>query len=178
MNSQILSRPEAGEFNPYYDRYISLVPSNDVVSALEAEAKKTIAMLSARSEKDGDYRYAPGKWNVKELLGHINDTERIMCYRALRLSRNDKTPIEGYEQDDYVRFGPHAHVKLADLVEEFTHVRRATISFVRQLDAEAWVRRGVTNKFEISVRALIYVIAGHELHHRNILVERYFAVAA
>ena len=172
-------RPQPGEYAAFAESHMQLVVGDDAVSVLASLAHETLGLLAPLTDDAvAGIRYAPGKWNVKEVLGHINDTERIMCNRALRLSRNDKTPIEGYEQDDYVRFGPHAHVKLVDLVEEFTHIRRATISFVRQLDAEAWARRGVTNKYEISVRALAYVIAGHELHHRNILVERYFSVAA
>ena len=107
------------------------------------------------------------------MLGHVNDTERIMTYRALRVARGDKTPIEGFEQDDYVRDGNFGQRTLADLIEEFADVRVATVSFFRHLDAEAGLRRGVANKNEISARALAYIIAGHELHHRRVLKEKY-----
>ena len=99
-------RPQPGEYAPYYDRYISLVPGNDVLAALEDQRRQMLLLLSGRTEADGDLRYAPDKWSLKEVLGHINDTERIMSYRALRISRGDATPIEGYEQDDYVRNSP------------------------------------------------------------------------
>ena len=165
-------RPQAGEYNPYYDRYISLVESDDIIGLLEKQAPETATLFHSASAK-ADFRYAPGKWSVKEMLGHVNDTERIMTYRALRVARGDKTPIEGFEQDDYVRDGNFGQRTLADLIEEFTDVRTATVSFFRHLDAEAGLRRGVANKNEISARALAYIIAGHELHHRRVLKEKY-----
>ena len=166
-------RPQSGEYAPYYERYISLVPGNDILAALDEQRRQTLLLLSARSEADGDLRYAPDKWSLKELLGHLNDTERIMSYRALRIARGDATPIEGFEQDDYVRNGPFARRPLADLIEDYIAVRRATISLFRNLDEAAWMRRGVANKNEVSVRALAYIIAGHELHHRRIVEEKY-----
>ena len=171
----VAERPKSDEYNIYYDRYISLVQGRDVLAALEAEHKKTLDLLGAKSEADGDLRYAPDKWSVKEVLGHMVDTERIMSYRALRIARNDKTPIEGYEQDDYIKYGPFRHCRLADLSAEFSQVRAATLSLFRGLDAEHWTRRGTANKFDISVRALAFVIAGHEVHHRSILEQKYFS---
>jgi DinB superfamily len=176
-NPITLERPKPGEYHPYYDRYISLIPGNDIIGTLEKQLPKTVTLLAARSEEDGGLRYAPDKWTVKEVLGHVIDTESIMGYRALRFARNDGTPIEGYEQDDYVRSGPFAELRLVDLLEEFQTVRAATLALLRHLRAGDWTRRGVANKNEISVRALAYVIAGHELHHRHILEERYFASA-
>jgi len=171
-------RPQPGEYAPYYERYISLVHpndplGNDIFAALDQQRRQTLLLLSARSEADGDLRYAPDKWSLKEVLGHLNDTERIMSYRALRIARGDATPIEGYEQDDYVRNSPFARRPLADLIEDYIAVRRATISLFRSLDEPAWMRRGVANKNEVSVRALAYIIAGHELHHRRIVEEKY-----
>jgi len=166
-------RPQPGEYAPYYDRYISLVPSNDILAALEDQRRRTVLLLCGRAEADGDLRYAPDKWSLKEVLGHINDTERIMTYRALRIARGDATPIEGFEQDDYVRNGPFARRPLEDLVEDYIAVRRATVSLFRNLDEEAWTRRGTANNNEVTVRALSYIIAGHELHHRRILEEKY-----
>jgi hypothetical protein len=166
-------RPQPGEYAPYSDRYISLVPANDVLTALEDQRRQMLLLLCGRTEADGDLRYAPEKWSLKEVLGHINDTERIMSYRALRISRGDATPIEGFEQDDYVRNGPFARRPLADLIEDYIAVRRATISLFRNLDEAAWTRRGVATKNEVTVRALAYIIAGHELHHRRIIEEKY-----
>ncbi len=166
-------RPQPGEYAPYYDRYISLVPANVVLAALEDQRREMLLLLCGRTEADGDLRYAPDKWSIKELLGHVNDTERVMSYRALRISRGDATPIEGYEQDDYVRNGPFARRPLPDLIEDYIAVRRATVSLFRNLEEPAWSRRGVANKNEVTVRALAYIIAGHELHHRRILEEKY-----
>lgn len=166
-------RPQPGEYAPYYGKYLTLVQSNDILAALEDQRRETLLLLSGRTETDGDLRYAPEKWSVKEVLGHINDTERIMSYRALRISRGDATPIEGFEQDDYVRNGPFAQRPLSDLIEDFIAVRRATVSLFRNLDQAAWTRRGTANKNEVTVRALAYIIAGHEAHHRKILEEKY-----
>lgn len=170
-----ISRPQPGEYAPYYERYISLVKGEDILETLDQQRRETMLLLSGRDEQDGDYRYAPGKWSAKELLGHVCDTERVFAYRALRIARADATPLEGFEQDDYVRNGPFATLALSDLVEDFIAVRRATLSLLRNLDEAAWTRRGVANNNEVSVRGLAYIIAGHELHHRAILEEKYFA---
>jgi hypothetical protein len=170
-----IARPQAGEYSPYYDRYISLVADNDILNTLDEQRRQTLLVLSGRSEADGEFRYAPDKWSVKEVLGHVGDTERIFGYRALRIARADATPMEGFEQDDYVRNGPFAYRPLADLIEDYIAVRRATLSLLRSLDDAAWTRRGVANKSEVSVRALAYIIAGHELHHRRVLEQKYFS---
>ena len=169
----INARPQPGDYVPYYEKYVSLVPDQDILATLKKQLPETVRLLSACAEDKGDLRYAPGKWSVKEVLGHVIDSERGFAYRALRIARNDKTAIEGFEQDDYVRDGPFNHCRLSDLGEEFGYVRGATVCLLRSLDQEAWMRRGVANKNEISVRALAYVIAGHELHHRRILQEKY-----
>jgi uncharacterized damage-inducible protein DinB len=166
-------RPKLGEFDAYYDRYISLVLGNDIFGTLEKQLAKTVALFSSRSEAEANLRYEPGKWSLKEVLGHMNDTERIMAYRAMRIARGDQTPIEGYEQDDYVRDGPYADLSLVALLEEFKTIRAATLSLLRNLRPQDWTRRGTANRKEITVRALAYVIAGHEIHHRNIIEERY-----
>jgi hypothetical protein len=167
------ARPEPGEYAPYYHRYISLVPGPDILATLDEQRRQTLVLLSGRTDEDGNFRYAPDKWSLKEVLGHLNDTERILAYRALRIARNDPTPIEGFEQDDYVRNGPFARRPLEDLIEDYIAVRRSTVSLFRNLDEAAWTRRGTANKNEITVRALAYIIAGHELHHRRILEEKY-----
>lgn len=168
-------RPEPGEYAPYYDRYISLISGTDILGTLESERRLTMLLLSGRDEVDGDYRYAPDKWSAKEVLGHICDTERIFAYRALRISRADRTPMEGFEQDDYVRNGPFSSRPLCELIDDYLAVRRATLTLFRNLNEEAWLRRGIANKNEVSVRALAYIIAGHEAHHRRILEEKYFS---
>src|SRR5713226_1423327 len=166
-------RPQSGESAPYYERYISLVPGNDVLASFDDQRRQMLLLLSGRTEGDGDLRYAADKWSLKEVLGHVNDTERIMSYRALRIARGDTTPIEGFEQDDYVRNGPFARRPLSDLIEDYIAVRRATVSLFRNLDEAAWSRRGTAANNEVTVRALAYIIAGHELHHRRIIEEKY-----
>jgi DinB superfamily len=167
-------RPAPTEYAAFYEKYIALVPGNDIVTILDAQRLQMAQLFAARSERDGNFRYAPGKWTVKEVLGHISDSERIFAYRALRIARADQTPLSGFEQDDYVRAGAFGERTLTDLVEEFALVRGATSALFQSLAGEAWLRRGVANKSEVTVRALAFIIAGHELHHREILNERYF----
>ena len=169
-----IARPQAGEYAPYYERYIALVPGNDILATLDAQRRQTLLLLSGRDEADGDFRYAPDKWSAKQVLGHLCDSERVFAYRALRIARADQTPMEGFEQDDYVQNGPFAVVELAEVVEDYIAIRRATLTLLRNLDEPAWMRRGVANKNEVTVRALAYMIAGHELHHRRILEDKYF----
>lgn len=168
-----LARPQAGEFAPYAEKYISLVP-DDVLGALEQQAKSTLQLYSERKENEGDFRYAPDKWSAREVLGHVIDTERIFTYRALRAARRDQTPMEGFEQDDYVRDGGFGQRTLKSLTEEYQTVRAASITLFRSFSGGTWTARSVANKHEISVRALAFMTAGHELHHLKILRERYF----
>jgi uncharacterized damage-inducible protein DinB len=170
----VIARPESGEYAPYYERYISLIEDNDILATLDRQRREMVLLLSGLSEEQGDFRYAPEKWSAKQVLGHVCDTERVFAYRALRISRGDATPMEGFEQDDYVKNGPFARHVIAEVIEDYIAVRRATISLLRSLEEAAWSRRGVANKNEVTVRALAFTIAGHEAHHRRILEEKYF----
>jgi hypothetical protein len=172
MSASVL-RPAKSEYDPYYHRYISLVPDEDVLVAFDQQLSETLILLRSLSEQHGAFRYEPNKWSVKEVLGHLIDTERIMGYRALRIARNDRTPLSGFEQDDYVKNGGFDQRSVGNLAREFEQVRRATISLFRNLEPEAWERTGIANNVEVSVRALAYIIAGHELHHKAILKDRY-----
>lgn len=168
------NRPQASEYAPYFEKYVAMVPDGEIVETLEAQLRETKLLLARLSEKEAEFRYAEGKWSVKEVLGHMSDQERVFAYRLLRIARGDQTPLAGFEQDDYVKTGNFAARPLAELLEEFTVVRRAMIALVRSLDEAAWLRRGVANQKEISVRALVFLIAGHERHHRMVLQDRYF----
>jgi len=168
-----IARPEPGEYAPYYDRYISLVAGTDILGTLESQRRQMLILLSGRDESDADLRYSPDKWTVRQVLGHICDTERIFAYRALRIARADRTPIEGFEQDDYAR-NASPRTPLSEMIEDYIAVRRATLTLFRNLDEQAWSRRGVANNNEVSVRALAYIAAGHEIHHRRILEDKYF----
>jgi uncharacterized damage-inducible protein DinB len=167
------NRPQASEYAPFYEKYIAMVPDGEIAETLEAQMREMKLLLGSLSEKEAEFRYAEGKWSVKESLGHISDSERIFAYRMLRIARGDQTPLAGFEQDDYVKAGNFQAHALAELLEEFTAVRRASIALLRSFDAEAWLRRGVANQKEISTRALAFILAGHERHHRQILQERY-----
>jgi len=174
-DSLVIAPPDPSEHAPYYGRYISLVLSRDILAALSQQIHDTRALLTPLREEDGTLRYAPGKWSIKQVLGHLIDSERIFCYRALRIARGDQTPLPGFEQDDYVRDGPFERCRLADLVEEFSDVRKATVDFFRNLDQPAWSRQGTANENKVTVRATAYIIAGHELHHRSLLKEKYLS---
>jgi hypothetical protein len=168
------TRPAPGDYAPYSEQYVLLVTGDDILDTLKSQLKQTATLFSGRSERDGNFRYAPDKWTVKEALGHVADAERIFAYRAMRFARGDQTPLSGFEQDDYVRGARFGARKLSDVVEEYADVRQASLALFRSLDEEAWQRRGVANNNPVTVLALAYLIAGHELHHRKILEERYF----
>ena len=173
MTVATVSRPVEGEFLPYYEKYIALVPDGDVLSILEEQMVDTQSLLRGLPAGVSTYRYAPGKWSVNELIGHVIDSERIFAARALRFARNDPTPLPGFEQDDYVRNSKFDAYPLAELASELDAVRRASIFLFKHLEEPAWMNRGTANNAEVSVRALAYIIAGHELHHRQILLTRY-----
>jgi uncharacterized damage-inducible protein DinB len=173
MSATAPARPEANEYAPYYEKYVSLVPAGDIIETLQSQSADTLSLLRSVSEERASSRYEPGKWSVKEVVGHVIDTERIFAYRALRFARNDRTPLPGYEQDDYARAANFDARTLASLATDFERARAATIALFQSFDNDAWQRRGTANDNEVSVRALAHIIAGHELHHVGILRERY-----
>jgi hypothetical protein len=169
------ARPDATEYAPDYEKYVSLVPAGDVVETLSRQIEETLALLRPVSEEQAGGAYEAGKWSVKEVVGHLLDAERVFAYRALRFARGDRTPLPGFEQDDYVAGGGFNARTLSDLLDEFAAVRRATVALLRGLDSAAWLRRGTANDSEASVRAIAHIIAGHERHHARVLRERYLS---
>jgi uncharacterized damage-inducible protein DinB len=169
------TQPDANEYAPYYGKYIALVPAGDTLATLTRQLDNTLSLLRGLSEAQADSRYAPGKWSVKEVVGHIIDTERIFGHRAFRFARNDQTPLPGFEQDGYVLAADFGQRSIRDLAEEFEHVRRANLYLFRNLSEEAWLRRGVASENEVSVRALAHIMAGHETHHVQIIQARYLS---
>jgi uncharacterized damage-inducible protein DinB len=167
-----IALPAADEHAPYYGKYVALV-GPDSLAALEAQAPTTAALLAATPEERGGFRYAEGKWSVKEVIGHLADAERVFAYRALRFARADATDLPGFDENAYVPAGRFDRRTLKDLAAEFAAVRAATLAFARSLDGEALLRRGSANGNPASVRALLAIIAGHELHHVGLLRERY-----
>ncbi|MGH7495510.1 MAG: DinB family protein [bacterium] len=171
-----IAKPEAGEFPAYAIMYIGLLPDDGLVlKHLKDNAKATKNLILSLPQKKLLYRYATGKWTIKEVLVHIIDDERIYSYRALRFARNDSTELPGFEQDDYARHSGANERSVKDILKEYTAVRNSTIAFFNGLDQEAFTRAGMANKNLVSVRALAYHIAGHELHHMKIIQERYLA---
>lgn len=170
-----MNRPNTDEYAEYYEKYISLIPDGEVVPILEAQIGEMGAMFSAVPEEKGTYRYGPGKWTCKESISHLIDGERIFAYRMLRVSRGDQTPIEGFEQDEYVENSNANDRSFAELLEEFELQRRSTLLLVRNLSDEATLRMGTASDCPVSVRALAYMMAGHVRHHQRIFAEHYLA---
>jgi hypothetical protein len=166
-------RPDASEHNAYYTRYVERVPDGDIVVTLERQGRETMATLAGIGEARSLHRYAPGKWSIKDVVGHVTDAERVFALRALAFSRGEVARLFGFDQDAWVRTAGFDRRPFRDLVAEFEAVRRATLLQLAGLDAEQWRRRGVANEVEASVRALAWIIAGHERHHLEILRERY-----
>lgn len=169
----MLARPHLTEHDPYFSRYIDLVPDGNLLSLLDAQHSATQAMLARLTPQQAKHRYAEGKWSVTEVIGHLADTERIFSYRALRFARGDETPLPGYNENAYTPAGRFDDRSLGDVAHEFAAVRAATFAFFRGLNSDAYERSGEANGHPVSVRALAYIIAGHELHHVGILRSRY-----
>ncbi len=170
-----MSRPEKGEYAEYYDRYISLVEETDIVAVLENQQSELHEFFQKITEEKSHYAYGAAKWTIKEVIGHLSDGERIFSYRALRISRADKTPIEGFEQNGYIENSNFNNTPLSELTAELLYVRKANLIFFKSLNDEAWLRTGTASDNPISVRALAYIMAGHIRHHLKILNERYLA---
>jgi hypothetical protein len=166
-------RPSAGDYAPYYERYINLIEGDDILKILNDQSKKTQDVLNSFSEHKGNYRYADGKWTVKEVVGHLLDTERVFAYRALCIARGEKKSLPGFEQDDYVTEGNFNRRELFDLNYEFRLLRESNLLLFRTFSSEMMQRKGFANESTVSVIALMYIIAGHEKHHMNVLKEKY-----
>jgi len=169
-----IEKPAEGEFAPYAMMYIGLLPDDrNVLKHLRNNLKSTKELIGSLSEEQLLYRYAENKWTIKEIVSHIVDDERIYTYRALRFARNDKTELPGFEQDDFVRYSGANARSIKDILKEYRAVRNSTLAFFNSLEKKALTRSGVANNHVMSVRAAAYHIAGHELHHINIIKEKY-----
>jgi uncharacterized damage-inducible protein DinB len=168
----LIARPAPTEYASYYGSYIDLV-GDDLLGDLRRNGEATHRLLGTLPESRGDFRYAPGKWSVKEVLGHVIDGERVFAYRALRFARQDATPLPGFDQDAWMPFCDFGRRTLRSLLDEHHAVRAASLALFENLSEEAWDRVGMANDQRISVRALAFVIAGHEAHHQGILQEKY-----
>jgi uncharacterized damage-inducible protein DinB len=166
-------RPATSEYSPGLHAEVVLVPDGDVVAIMRDQVEETARIIREVPESRLGYRYAEGKWSMKEVLGHVIDAERIFIYRALAIARGDTLNLPGFEQADYVRGASFDEVPVDDLISELKTVRAASVAFFRNLDPGSWQKMGKANGSPVSVRALAYVVAGHELHHRKLLLERY-----
>ena len=172
MSTAIIARPEAEESSAYYHRYIARVSDESLAQQLVEQARE-VERLETVTDRDALARYAEGKWSVKEILGHLCDTERIFTYRLLRMARGDTTPLPGYDENAYVPIGRFDDRPLPMLLGEFRAVRMSTAALLEGLPEEAWGRWGEANGNAITVRALAYIIVGHVSHHLGVLRERY-----
>jgi len=166
-------KPNPGDYAPYYERYISLLPDDDIISILEVQKKTSEEFLKTLSEEQGNISYAEGKWTIKEVIGHIIDVERVMAYRALSFSRNEEQSLPGFEQDDYITNSNYSQRSVEDLINEFKAVRNANLIMFKSFSDEMLNRSGIASYNKVTVLALIYIIAGHEKHHIKILKEKY-----
>ena len=167
-------RPTSQEFAPFYEKYVEKIKENDPVFALEKSLEEAINFLPQIQEERAGYRYAEGKWTVKELLQHLSDTERIMAYRALSIARKDQTELPAFDENAYVEALDLSNRSLSDIKEEFLELKKSTVTLFRSFPTEALLRSGIMNGQPASVRALAYIIAGHQRHHFMVLRERYF----
>lgn len=171
--SDTIGRPEREETNEYYHQYIDLVPAGDIRDILEAQREEILAFYNAIPEPRSTHRYAPGKWSVSEVLGHINDAERLYTMRAFWFARGMERPMPSFEGDDAVANAKAEERPWSSHIHEFGSIRSSTIDLFRYLPAEAWVRRGIASDYPFTVRSLAYIAVGHVRHHVQILRERY-----
>ena len=168
-----IKRPENTEYPKYYANYIDKVQGDDLFAAMQATHRDTQALISSLSEEKLQHRYAEGKWTIKDIIGHLMDAERIFSYRALRFARNDKTDLPGFDENEYVPASNANDRPIHDLLAEFTVVRASTLSLLKSFSEEMLGQIGTANKNPISVRAIAYVIGGHEMHHLAVIKELY-----
>jgi hypothetical protein len=174
MTVDLAARPAASEYAPWFERYIALVPDGPIVQMLERQYEDTLSLLRGLPTEKANYAYAPEKWTVAELVGHVADSERVFAYRALCFARGEDQAQPGFDEKAYAASFPgRGGVPFSTVIDDYAAVRRATLSLVGAFTSEAWKRRGVANGKEITVRAQAWVIAGHERHHLKVLKERY-----
>ena len=170
----MVPRPLDGEYNPYYGNYIGrIAEGTDVIVLLSSQPDELTTLLSGVSDEQANVRPAPGEWSIKEVLGHLVDTERIFAYRMLRFARNEKHPLPGFEQDEYVKATDFNRRTVADLIDEFSLQRRANVILIRSLTDEETARVGAASGTAMSARAAIYILAGHIIHHVDSLKTTY-----
>ena len=170
-----VQRPNSSEYAPFYHSYVERVPAGDIRLILRVQLADTVALLRPVSEHQASFRYEPGKWSIRQVIGHLIDTERVLTYRALRFARADETPLAGFDENVFTERAGSDERTLPSLIGELETLRQSTAAFFQHLPDVAWMRSGLANNKSVSVRALAFIIAGHELHHREILQARYLS---
>jgi uncharacterized damage-inducible protein DinB len=165
----MLSRPDSSEYAEFYKNYIARIPDGNVLDFLAQQPAAYRLLLAGIPDPAAEVEPAPGKWSIKQVLGHICDVERVMTYRALRFARGDKQELRGFEQDDYVREANSNSRSLEDLLSEFENLRKSTVAFFGSLPSDTETRNGMANGKAVSVRALAYIVGGHAQHHYDLL---------
>ena len=166
-------RPTAAESSDYFSYYINLVIGSDIEQVLEDGKAAMLAFMKTIPTHKWDFRYDKGKWSIKEVFIHVIDTERVMAYRALRMARNDQTPLPGFSQDPFVENSNAANRSVQSIIAEYTAVRNSSLAMFKSFDDVAYSRIGMASNSPFSPLSLAYVIAGHEIHHMRVIVERY-----
>jgi len=169
----MISRPPESEYDPYFNRYISLVPEGNFLELLGVQTKETRDFFEKLSEETGNYRYAPDKWSIKEVLGHVMDTERVFAYRTLCIARGEQQSLPGMDQNQYAANADYDRIPLSKIAQHYTALRVSTFFLLEQIPDSAWERKGISNQKPITLRALAYIIAGHERHHMRVLAQLY-----
>ena len=167
-----INRPDASEFAPFYAGYIAKVPDSGPVAMMKEQIDQLEKLKSLPDDK-ANYRYAEGKWSVKDVLGHMADGERVFSYRLVRIARGDKTPMPGFEENDWAKAAPHGKRPIGAVIDELIAVRRATLALMESLDETAIANSGVANNNPVTGRAICWIVAGHTKHHLDVLKERY-----
>jgi len=170
-----MNRPTETEYAPYYQGYVDQVSENDIMAVLRSEVDELDVLLARVPADKETYRYAEGKWSVREIVGHLIDGERVFGYRALCIARGETQNLPGFDQNDYMQTAPYHHIELEDLLSEMRLVRLSNIAMFRSLAEEAWNRTGIANGNAVTVRALAFIMGGHVRHHMNVLRERYLS---
>ena len=168
-----MSRPLENEYAPAFQNYVSQAPEEDILPAMRSQVDELDVLLDRVSPEHETFRYAEGKWSIREIVGHLIDGERVFGYRALCIARGETQNLPGFDQDEYMLTAPFDGVELEDLLSEFRLVRLSNIAMMRTFDEAAWTRIGTANGNPVSVRALAYVMVGHTRHHMGVLRERY-----
>ncbi|MDQ0229322.1 DinB family protein [Metabacillus malikii] len=168
-----MERPSVNEYDDYFKRYVELVPDGNIFSLLKEQINETKRLLSSLSEEQLHYRYMDNKWSIKEIIGHLTDGERMLSHLLLCIARGENSSYAGFDKDKYIMNGSFDNLSIELLLAHYQAVRTSTIALLNTLGSNVWLNQGIALHSPITVRALAWIIVGHEIHHRNIIIEKY-----